>query len=46
MSNDQLIAGLAETARKAAQTLRASSYEIRKKALLGIASELDASRII
>ena len=44
MSNDQLIAGLAETARKAAQTLRASSYEIRKKALLGIASELDASR--
>ena len=44
MSNDQLIAGLAETARKAAQTLRASSYEVRKKALLAIASELDASR--
>ncbi|MBU3716181.1 MAG: glutamate-5-semialdehyde dehydrogenase [Candidatus Nanopelagicaceae bacterium] len=44
MSNDQLIAELAETARKAAQTLRASSYEVRKKALLAIASELDASR--
>lgn len=44
MSNDKLIAELAETARKSAQTLRASSYEIRKKALLGIASELDASR--
>lgn len=44
MSNDQLIAELAETARKSAQTLRASSYEIRKKALLAIASELDASR--
>lgn len=44
MSNDQLIAELAETARKAAQTLRASSYEARKKALLEIARELDASR--
>ncbi len=44
MSNDQLVAELAETARKAAQTLRASSYEVRKKALLAIASELDASR--
>ena len=44
MSNDQLIAELAETARRAAQTLRASSYEVRKKALLAIASELDASR--
>jgi len=44
MSNDQLVAELAETARRAAQTLRASSYEVRKKALLAIASELDASR--
>lgn len=44
MSNDQLVAELAETARRAAQTLRASSYEVRKKALLAIASELDVSR--
>jgi glutamate-5-semialdehyde dehydrogenase len=44
MSNDQLVAELAETARRAGQTLRASSYEVRKKALLAIASELDASR--
>lgn len=44
MSNDQLVAELAETARRAAQTLRASSYEVRKQALLAIASELDASR--
>ncbi len=44
MSNDQLVAELAETARRAAQTLRASSYEVRKKALLAIASELDAAR--
>ena len=44
MSNDKLIADLADTARKAAQTLRTSSYEARKKALLTIASELDSSR--
>ena len=44
MSNDQLVAELAETARRAGQTLRASSYEVRKQALLAIASELDASR--
>jgi glutamate-5-semialdehyde dehydrogenase len=44
MSNDKLIADLADTARKAAQTLRTSSYEARKKALLAIASELDKSR--
>ncbi len=44
MSNDQLVADLAETARRAARTLRASSYEVRKKALLAIASELDAAR--
>lgn len=44
MSNDKLIADLADTARKAAQTLRTSSYEARKKVLLAIASELDKSR--
>lgn len=44
MSNDQLVAELSDTARKAAQTLRASTYEVRKNALLAIASELDASR--
>lgn len=44
MSNDQLIAELATVARKAAQTLRGSSYEVRKKNLLAIAEEIDASR--
>ena len=44
MSNDELIAELAATARAAARTLRASSYEVRKKALLAIANEIDLSR--
>ena len=44
MNNDELIAELAATARAAARTLRASSYEVRKKALLAIANELDLSR--
>ena len=44
MNNDKLIAELAATARAAARTLRASSYEVRKKALLAIANELDLSR--
>lgn len=41
MSNDQLIADLADRARQAAQTLRRSSYEERKSALLLIAAELE-----
>ena len=41
MSNDQLVADLADRARQAAQTLRRSSYEERKSALLLIAAELE-----
>ncbi|MEY3711192.1 MAG: hypothetical protein RLZZ99_1013, partial [Actinomycetota bacterium] len=41
MSNDQLIADLADRARQAAQTLRRSSYAERKSALLMIAAELE-----
>lgn len=41
MSNDQLIADLADRARQAAQTLRRRSYEERKSALLMIAAELE-----
>ncbi len=41
MSNDHLIADLADRARQAAQTLRRSSYEERKSALLLIAAELE-----
>ena len=41
MSNDQLIADLADRARQAAQTLRRNSYEERKSALLLIAAELE-----
>jgi len=37
MSNDLLIAELADTARKAARTLVAASFEERKVALLAIA---------
>jgi len=44
MNNDELISQLADTARKAARPLRASSYESRQKALLAIAEELDKSR--
>ena len=42
MSNDKLIADLAGTARKAARTLVAASYEDRKSALLAIADSLVA----
>lgn len=42
MSNDLLIANLADTARKAARTLVAASYEERQKALLNIADALEA----
>ena len=42
MSNDKLIADLAGTARKAARTLVAASYEDRKSALLAIADSLFA----
>lgn len=41
MSNDLLIANLADTARKAARTLVAASHEERQKALLNIASALE-----
>ena len=42
MSNDLLIANLADTARKAARSLVAASYEERQKALLNIADALEA----
>lgn len=42
MSNDLLIANLADTARKAARTLVAATYEERQKALLNIADALEA----
>jgi glutamate-5-semialdehyde dehydrogenase len=42
MSNDKLLADLAGTARKAARTLVAASYEDRKSALLAIADSLIA----
>jgi len=42
MSNDLLMANLADTARKAARTLVAASYEERQKALLNIADALEA----
>lgn len=44
MSNDSLIANLADTARRAARSLRASSYQVRQSALLAIASGLNESR--
>ncbi len=40
MSNDKLIADLADTARKAARTLVAATHEERKSALLAIADAL------
>jgi glutamate-5-semialdehyde dehydrogenase len=43
MSNDVLIATLADTARKAARTLVAASFEERKAALLAIANALESS---
>ena len=42
MSSDLLIANLADTARAAARTLVAASYEERQKALLSIADSLEA----
>ena len=42
MSNDLLMANLADSARKAARTLVAASYEERQKALLNIADALEA----
>ena len=44
MSNDALIANLADSSRRAARSLRASSYQVRQSALLAIASGLDESR--
>jgi glutamate-5-semialdehyde dehydrogenase len=43
MSNDVLIATLADTARKAARTLVAASYNERKSALLSIATALESN---
>lgn len=43
MSNDQLIADLADRARKAARTLSSASYSQRQGALLAIASALEAN---
>ena len=43
MSNDVLVANLADTARKAARTLVAASFEERKSALLDIATALESS---
>ena len=44
MNNDVLIAELADKARQAARSLRASSYKSRREALLTIASEIDGAR--
>ena len=44
MSNDLLISNLADTARKAARTLVAATYEDRQKALLGIAAAIQERR--
>ena len=44
MSNDLLIANLADTARKAARTLVAATYEDRQKALLNIADAIQERR--
>ena len=43
MNNDKLIAELADTARSAAQSLRGSTYEVRKSALHLIADEIEAN---
>lgn len=42
MSNDAIVAVLADTARKAARTLTSSSYAERKRALLAIADALES----
>ena len=42
MSNDLLIANLADTARKAGRSLVAATYEERQQALLNIADALEA----
>ena len=44
MNNDQLIAKLADQARLAARSLRASDYITRKSALLAISDEIERSR--
>lgn len=44
MNNDQLISKLADQARLAARSLRASDYETRKAALIAIADEIENSR--
>ena len=44
MSNDLLIANLADSARKAARTLVAATYEDRQKALLNIADAIQERR--
>ena len=44
MSNDSLVAGLADKARLAARSLRASDYATRKNALLAIADEIESAR--
>lgn len=44
MKNDELVAELADKARLAASSLRASSYGARKEALLAIAAEIDGAR--
>ena len=45
MSNDLLIAGLADKARLAARSLRGSDYQTRKAALLAIADEIESARV-
>jgi len=45
VNNDQLIAKLADQARLAARSLRASDYITRKSALLAIADEIERSRV-
>jgi glutamate-5-semialdehyde dehydrogenase len=45
MSNDLLIAGLADKARLAARSLRGSDYQTRKAALFAIADEIESARV-
>ena len=42
--NDEIVATLADVARKAARTLVKASYEERKKALLAIADALEENK--
>ena len=44
MSNDSMIAELADKARLAARSLRSSNYETRKSLLLSIADEIESAR--